>query len=285
MDILEAFQQRLEEHYPSFTKSEQRIASYVLADYNQVAFLSAAELAQRLEISEATVVRFAQALGFSGFPELRQRLQELFVAQVDHGAELRKRLAELSPDADALEQVIGMEIQYLTDALRTVSRPAFDEAVRLICRGRRLFVYSLSGSAILAELYQHRLRRFGMQVVPVTQTGREVCEKLLMLTPEDVVLAILFHRISKVSTAALAYARSCGCKVILLTDTPTPPLKDAADVFLEARRGPVMAFHSLIVPLAVSQALMLAVARANEGRSMATLNRLDEIRAKLGFAD
>ena len=285
MDRLEAFRQQLEERYPSLTRSEQRIASYVLADYDQVAFISAAELAQRLEISEATVVRFAQSLGFSGFPELRQHLQELFVAKVDHGAQLRKHLAELSPDADPLEQVIGMEIQYLTDALRTVSRPAFDEAVRLICGGQRLFVYSLSGSKILADLYEHRLRRFGMEVVPVTRTGREVCEKLVSLTPDDVFLALLFHRISRVSEAVLAYARSLGCKVILLTDAPPPPLKDTVDVVLEARRGPVMAFHSLTVPLAISQALMLAVARGNEGRSMATLNRLDEIRGKLGFVD
>lgn len=285
MDKLEAFRQRLEENYPTLTKSEQRIASYVLSDYNQVAFLSAAELAQRMEVSEATVVRFAQSLGFSGFPELRQHLQELFVARVDHAAELRKRLAELSPDADALEQVIRMEIEYLSDALRTVSREAFAEAVRLICNGRRLFVYSLSGSAILADLFEHRLRRFGMDVVPVTQTGREVCEKLLTLTGDDVLLAILFHRISKVSEAALAYARSCGCKVILLTDSLAPRLRDRVDAYLEARRGPVMAFRSLIVPLAVSQALMLAVARANEERSMATLNRLDEIRTRLGFVE
>lgn len=283
MDSLQAFGQRLEEHYPHLTKSERRIAAHVLADYNQVAFASAAELAHRLELSEATIVRFAQSLGFSGFPEFRQHLQELFVARVDHAAQLRKRLAELGPDVDPLEQVIGMEIEYLSDALRTVSREAFDEAVRLICQGRRLFVYSLSGSVILAELYEHRLRRFGMDVVPVTQTGREVCEKLLMLTSQDVVLAILFHRVSRVSEAALDYARSCGCKVILLTDSLAPHLKDRVDVYLEARRGPVMAFHSLVVPLAVSQALMLAVARANEERSMATLNRLDEIRDKLGL--
>ncbi len=211
MDGLQAFRQRLDEHYLHFTKSEQRIAAYVMAEYNQVAFISAADLAQRMGVSEATVVRFAQSLGFSGFPEFRQHLQELFVARVDHAAQLRKRLAELGPEVDPLEQVIGMEIEYLSDALRSVSREAFNEAVRLICQGRRLFVYSLSGSAILAELYEHRLRRFGMEVVTVTQTGREVCEKLLMLTPQDVVLAILFHRVSKVSEAALDYARSCGC--------------------------------------------------------------------------
>jgi DNA-binding MurR/RpiR family transcriptional regulator len=285
MDKLEAFRQRLEQNYPSFTKSEQRIASYVLSDYNEAAFLSAAELAQRMEVSEATVVRFAQSLGFSGFPEFRQHLQELFVARVDHAAELRKSLSELNPEADPLEQVIRMEIEYLSDALRTVSREAFNEAARLICNGRRLFVYSLSGSAILAELFEHRLRRFGMDVVPVTQTGREVCDKLLALTGDDVVLAILFHRISKVSERALAYARSCGCKVILLTDSLAPHLRDRVDVYLEARRGPVMAFRSLIVPLAVSQALMLAVARANEQRSMATLNRLDELRTRLGFTE
>ena len=129
---------------------------------------------------------------------------------------------------------------------------------------------------------QHRLRRFGMEVVPLTQSGREVCEKLLMLTDEDVFFALLFFNRSEVMVSTLDYAKGCGCQVILLTDTLGPYLRDV-DVLLEARRGPVMAFHSLIVPMVIIQALILAVARADEETSMATLDRLDDIRARLNF--
>jgi len=277
------FNQRINSRLDQLTKSEKKIADYLQHNFEEAAFFPAAELAERLNLSEATVVRFAQSIGFSGFPELRQCLQELFKEKVTHTYRLRKKLAELSLEAHILEQVMAMEMEYLTDALRTVSRAAFDEAVRLIHGARRLFVYGLSGSATMAELLEHRLRRFGIEVVPLTQSGREVCEKLLMLTDEDVFLAILFFNLSEVMVSTLDYARHCGCQVILLTDTLGPYLGDKVDVLLEARRGPVMAFHSLIVPMAIIQALIIAVARADEEKAMATLDRLDDIRERLNF--
>jgi DNA-binding MurR/RpiR family transcriptional regulator len=283
MITMMTFNQRINSRLDQLTKSERKIADYLQRSFEEAAFFSAAELAERLNLSEATVVRFAQSIDFSGFPELRQCLQELFKEKVTHATRLRKKLAELSPEAHIFEQVMAMEMEYLTDAMRTVSREAFDETVRLICGAKRLFVYGLSGSATLAELLEHRLRRFGMEVVPLTQSGREVCEKLLMLTDEDVFFALLFFNLSEVMVSTLDYAKHCGCQVILLTDTLGPHLRDKVDVLLEARRGPVMAFHSLIVPMVIIQALILAVARADEETSMATLDRLDDIRERLNF--
>jgi len=283
MDALKAFNQGITKRFDQLTKSEKKIATYLMRNYEEAAFLSAAELAKRLEVSEATVVRFASSLDLSGYPELRKQLQELVKHKIGHAYRLRKKLAELSPGAHIFEQVIAMEIEYLTDAIRTVSREAFDEAVRLICEGRRLFVYGLSGSASLAELLEHRLRRFGLEVVPLTQSGREVCENLLMLTEEDVFFALLFFNLSQVMVSTLEYASDSGCKVILLTDTLGPHLRDKVDVLLEARRGSVMAFHSLIVPMAIIQALIIAVAMVDEEKAMATLDRLDDIRERLNF--
>ncbi len=277
------FSELIRARFDSLTKSERRIADYILRNPDESAFLAAAELADRLGLSEATVVRFAHSLGFSGFPELRSCLQELFRRRVSHAARLRKKLAEISPESHILEQVVAMEMEYLTDALRTISREAFDEAVRLICGARRTFVYALSGSATLAELLQHRLRRFGLDVVLLTQSGREVCESLLSLGSDDVLFAMLFFNLSDVMEATLAYAKECGAKVILLTDTLAPLLRQHTDVLLEAQRGPVMAFHSLIVPMAIIQALIIAVAMADEKKSLATLDRLDEIRQRLNF--
>jgi DNA-binding MurR/RpiR family transcriptional regulator len=157
------FNQRIHSHLEQLTKSEKKIAEYLQHNFEEAAFFPAADLAERLNLSEATVVRFAQSISFSGFPELRQCLQELFKEKVTHAYHLRTKLAELSPEAHILEQIMAMEIEYLTGALRTVSREAFDEAVRLIYGARRLFVYGLSGSETMAELLEHRLRRFGVE--------------------------------------------------------------------------------------------------------------------------
>jgi len=94
---------------------------------------------------------------------------------------------------------------------------------------------------------------------------------------------MLFFNLSDVMVSTIEYAKRCGCQVILLTDALGPHLKDKINVLLEARRGPMMAFHSLIVPMAVIQAQILAVAMAAEETSLATLDRLDDIHERLGF--
>jgi len=275
--------ERIDSRVDSLTKSEKRLAAYLQRNLDEAAFFSAADLAAQLGLSEATVTRFAQSLGFSGFSELRRYLQALFRDKVSHASRLQKRLAELSTDDHILEQAIRAEIQYLTDAIRTLSQPAFDQAVRLVCNARRVFVYGLSGSAMIAQILAHRLRRFGLDVIPITQSGREVCEELLMLEQDDVFVAMLFFNLSHVTVSTLEYAKHRGCQVILLTDTLGPYLGEHVDVLLEAHRGSVMAFHSLVVPMAVIQALVLAVAEVDERKSMDTLNRLDDIRDRLGF--
>src|SRR5512143_707870 len=116
MEELEEFRRRLEDHYPDLTKSEQRIASYLLSNHDEAAFLPAAELAERLAVSQATIIRFAQAIGYKSFPELRRCLQEIFRAKVTPASRLSRKLADLkSGEGHVLSKVIAMELQYLTE--------------------------------------------------------------------------------------------------------------------------------------------------------------------------
>ncbi len=114
---LNDFRQRIEDHLPGFTKSQQRIASYLLASYDEAAFLPAADLAKALDVSEATLVRFAQAIGYDGFRELRRCLQGLFRAKATPASRLQRTLGELAgSQGHVLTKVLDMEVQYLTEA-------------------------------------------------------------------------------------------------------------------------------------------------------------------------
>jgi len=155
-----AFSQRINSRLDQLTKSERKIADYLQRNFEEAAFFSAAELADRLDLSEATVVRFAQSIGFSGFPELRQCLKDLLMEKVTHAARLRKKLAELSPEAHIFEQVTAMEIEYLTDALRTLledeaRREAMGRAARRFAEG---FSWDASARTMEAFLERHVAR-------------------------------------------------------------------------------------------------------------------------------
>jgi DNA-binding MurR/RpiR family transcriptional regulator len=284
MEELAEFRRRLEDYFPSLTKSEQRIASYLLANYDEATFLPAAELAQRLDVSEATVVRFARSIGYDGFPELRRALQGIFRIKVTPATRLQHKLAELgSSPGHVLTKMVDMEVQYLTETLHSVQPADFDRAVEIILSAKRLFVFGTGPSRILADLVLIRLRRFGIPVITMTESGRDILEELQLMQPQDVVLATGFHRITGELAAVMDYARSLGCRIVFITDTLGPHFKNKADVILSALRGPVSTFHSLTVPMTILNALILAVAMARPEESLAALDRLQQMRAAYGL--
>lgn len=281
---LSDFRERLQERLPGFTKSQKRIAAYMLANYDEAAFLPAADLAQRLEVSEATMARFARASGYGGFRELRFCLQGLYRAKATPASRLQRKLGELAhSQGHVLAKVLAMEEQYLTEAAHSIDPADFDRAVALLLEGQRIFVFGSGPSGILADLAEWRLRRFGILTIAMTESGRHLLEKLQLLQPADVVLATGFYRVRPELVSVLEHALAIGCRTILLTDTLGPALRDKTDVVLAARRGPVSTFHSLTVPMSILNALILAVAMARPDESLAALNRLEQLRAASGL--
>ena len=284
MEELNDFRHRLEHHFPRLTKSEQKIASFLLSNYDQAAFLNAADLARELLVSEATVVRFARTIGYDSFPQLRRSLQHIFRVKATPATRLQRKLADLQTgEGHILTKVVDMELQYLSEVPHSVSATDFDRAVKIILHGKRVFVFGSGPSRILADLVNIRFTRFGIPVVCMTESGRDVIDKLLSLKQDDVVLVLGFHRLTGELVAVQDRARKVGCKMVLLTDTLNAHFREQADVVLAARRGPVSTFHSQTVPMAILNAIILAVAMERSEKSLASLKRMEDLRAEYGL--
>lgn len=284
MQELADFRQRMESRFPELTKSERALASYLLANHDEAAFLSAAELALRLGMSQATVVRFARSAGYDGFPSLRREVQSLVRVKAAPAVRLRHKLEELGgSQGQVFSRIVDMEVEYLTEALHSIDQAELDRAVSIILGARRLFAYSSGPSRMLADLAELRLRRFGLMVVAMTASGRDLAETLQLLAPGDAVLATGFLRGTRELVAVLERAHALGCPVIFITDTLQSQYRDRASVVLAARRGPVSTFHSLTVPMAIVNTLILSVAMARSQESVAALERLQHLRADFGL--
>lgn len=273
------FGQIIADKYKDLTKSEKQIADYLRKNQEEAAFLSVGEVAARLELSEATLVRFARALGFESYPAMRVLLQENFRRRVTHSARLRSRLDELRENGDIFERLVASEIDYMSQSLETVKREAFQKAVELLQSRQRVFIFGLGPSVSLVDLMKLRLVRYGRQVMPLTTEGREFLEPLLTMTAGDLVFVICFFDVTPALQLVLDYAAEVGCPVIMLTDTLGSIVGGQAEVVLSARRGPVAGFHSLLVPMTIINALLLAVA-GEQGETLETLDRLDQLRER-----
>jgi DNA-binding MurR/RpiR family transcriptional regulator len=273
------FGQIISEHYKDLTKSEKQIADYLRKNQEESAFLSAGELADRLGLSEATLVRFARSLGFESYPAMREVLQENFRRRVTHSARLRSRLDDLRESGDIFERLVVSEMDYMTQSLESLNRDSFHQAVRLMEERKRIYIFGLGPSVSLVELMRIRLERFGHQVVTLTTTGREFLEPLLSMTEHDLLFVICFFDVTPPLELVLDYARDTRCPVIMLTDTLGSIIGDKATVVLSAKRGPVSGFHSLVVPMTIINSLLLAMGGEESG-VMENLDRLDQLRER-----
>lgn len=275
------FSQLISECFTRLTKSEKRIANYLNQNQDEAAFLSAGEIADRLQLSEATMVRFARTLGFDNYPAMRVALQDSFRHRLTHSSRLRSRLDDLRSDGDILERVVASEIDYLTEALQTLGRKAFNAAVELIRTHQRVFVFGLGPSLSLVDLLEIRLTRSARHVIPLNNSGREMIEPMLLMKETDLLIAIGFFNLTPSLQMVLDYANQNKTPVILLTDTLGPMVGDKADVVLAARRGPVSAFHSLTVPMTILNALLLSLSSLEQEEVMTNLDKLDQLRERL----
>jgi DNA-binding MurR/RpiR family transcriptional regulator len=275
-----SFSRLLSERYSLLTKSEKRIADFLNQNQDEAGFLSAGEIASRLQLSEATMVRFARNLGFESYPAMRVALQDNFRSRMIHSSRLRSRLDELSETGDIFERLVASEISFLTESLHTLDRDAFNAAVELLGTHQRIFVFGLGPSISLVDLLEIRLTRSARNVIPLCTSGRELLEPLLLMNKDDLLIAIGFFNMTPSLEIVMENANKHNTPVILVTDTLDSIIGDKASVTLSSRRGPVSAFHSLTVPMTIINALLLALSSLDEDRIMNNLDHLDNLRDK-----
>ena len=275
-----SFSQLLGERYTQLTKSEKRISDFLNKNQDEAGFLSAGEIASRLKLSEATMVRFARNLGFESYPAMRVALQDNFRSRMVHSSRLRSRLEDLKETGDIFERLVASEIDFLTEALHTLDRDAFNSAVEMLRTHQRIFVFGLGPSLSLVDLLEIRLTRSARNVISLRTSGKELLEPLLLMNKDDLLIAIGFFNMTPSLEVVIEHANKQKTPVILVTDTLGSIIGEKATVTLSARRGPVAAFHSLTIPMTIINALLLALSSLDEDRIMSNLDHLDNLRDK-----
>ena len=258
--------------YPNaLTEADERLVRVLLANPTESAFLSAAELSKRAGVHQASAVRLAQKLGYSGYPELRTALQAELVGAKEPSERVRKRLSHM--ENDVLRQLVDSEAEALLDLPNHVSQSQLEDAARLLISGGRVLIFARGHATALANLMDRRLRRSGFDSRPVPFEGRDLAEHVLTLEPSDVVLAFAFHRTPPGILPLLAHAEEVGAKTLVISDLIGLLLRPQPTLLLSAPRGEEAEFQTLSVPMALLNALVLTIARLDDNRSLRALDR------------
>ena len=262
---------------PTFSKGQKLIANYVLEHYEKAAYMTASKLASAVSVSESTVVRFAIELGFDGYPEFQHALQEIVRIKLTSFQRMDVTNS-LIGDGDVLSKVLNSDINKLKRTIEEIDRDAFDASVESILSAKSIYIIGLGSSSILASSLNHSLRMIFDNVRLLdTSSADEIYAQIMNVSKDDVIIAISFPRYSRKLITAVNFAKDSGASVIALTDSPSSPIAPFADSLLVARSDMASFADSLIAPLSVINALVVAVARKKQDELRIRLHQLEKI--------
>lgn len=267
----------LEEKGPSFSKGQRRIAGYITEAYDKAAFMTASRLGKTVGVSESTVVRFAVELGFDGYPEMQKAMQEMVMNRLTSVQRIEVANDRIG-NQDVLTKVLQADADKLRQTADTISREHFQLSVNAIQNARRIYVLGVRSAAPLANFAGYYLNYMFEDVRVITASGAgEMFENLVNITPDDVVLAFSFPRYSTATLKAVQYCRGLGATVIGITNSHVSPLAQNSDHILIAKSDMVSLVDSLVAPLSVVNALLVALVSAREVEVQKSLETLERV--------
>lgn len=267
----------LQEKEAGFSKGQKRIARYITEAYDKAAFMTANRLGKTVGVSESTVVRFAVDLGFDGYPSMQKAMQEMVLNRLTSVQRLEVASGRIG-DQDVVSMVLHSDMEKLRQTSETVDREAFRQAVNAILKAKRVYILGVRSVAPLANFLGYYLNYMfnNVHVISGFSAG-EMFEKIVSVNAEDVVIAFSFPRYSSSTTKGAQYCRSAGATVIGITDSCLSPLGQCSDHVLLAKSDMVSLVDSIVAPLSLVNALIVAVASRREKELAQTFSTLERI--------
>ena len=269
--------QKIDEKYPRLSKGQKKLADYIRQEYEKAAFLTAAKMGEVVGVSESTVVRFAMNLGYKGYPEFQKALEELVRTKLNSIQRMEVTYGRIS-QGEILASVLQSDIEKIKLTMGSVDQEAFEMSVDTILTARRIYVIGIRSCAPLASFLSYYLHLICEDVTLInSNTSSEIFEQLIRIGSEDVVIGISFPRYSMRTLKALEFASNRSAKVITLTDSIHSPINLYSSCNLIARSDMASIVDSLVAPLSVVNALVVALCMKKQKEVVSTLEMLEQI--------
>lgn len=259
------------------TGTEQKIVDALTGQRREMAFLSGPQLAERLNVHEASATRLAQKLGYKGYPALRAALQQEMMTSQDAATRMRRSVTGTGGRSH-LEALVLSEIAALEGLAQIISQDDLDQAAEMIFAARRVFLFGQGHAGAILAFLQRRLDRFGMTTISLSGRGRDMAEKLVSLDRDDLVLALAFRKEPSGYAPLMRHAARVGAGRLLIGDLVGLTLEPRPDRILVAPRGRTVGeFQTPNVPFVLVSALLLTLAQRHEQPMLSALDRLSDL--------
>lgn len=268
---------RINEAYSTLSKGQKLLASYITDNYDKAVFLTAAKLGEVVGVSESTVVRFATHLGYKGYPDFQKALEELVRNKLNSVQRMEVAYGWIS-QSKILESVLQSDAERIKESIEMIDPNAFDMAVETILNAKRIYIVGIRSCAPLAGFFAFYLNMMFDDVrLLSTNSSSELFEQMVRISKDDVIIGISFPRYSMRTLKAMEFANNRSAKVITLTDSVHSPMNLYSSCNLIAKSDMASIVDSLVAPLSVINALIVALCMKKQGEVVNTLEMLEDI--------
>lgn len=268
---------RINECYGSLSKGQKILATYITDNYDKAVFLTAAKMGQVVGVSELTVVRFATHLGYKGYPEFQKALEEMVRNKLNSIQRMEVTYGRIS-QSHILETVLQSDQEKIKDTLEHIDEHAFELAVDTIIKAKHIYIVGIRSCAPLAAFMAFYFNLMFENVTLLqTNNSSELFEQMVRISKDDVIIGISFPRYSMRTLKAMEFANNRNAKVITLTDSVHSPMNLYSSCNLIARSDMASIVDSLVAPLSVINALIVALCMKKQGEVAKTLETLEDI--------
>lgn len=266
----------IQTNFHRLSKGQKIIAQYIMNNYDKAAFMTAAKLGEKVGVSESTVVRFANAVGYVGYPQLQKQLQEMVKTKLTTVQRIEMS-SDFTNEESILKNVLKSDMENIRATIEEINQTSFDQAVRSISEAKSIYIIGLRSSTALAEFLGFYLNFIRDNVHVVTYTIGDIFEQLFRIGKDDLVIGIGFPRYSYRTIKALEYVKSRGANTIAVTDSMLSPLCSYSDCTLIAKSNMESFVDSIVAPMSVLNALIVAVGVKERNNISSSFSSLEEI--------
>lgn len=267
----------IKENYKMMSKGQKLLAKYTLENYSKVAFMTASKLGETVGVSESTVVRFANALGYSGYPKFQDALQELIKTKLTTVERVEMSNKDYSSDSMILENVLKDDIDNIKETMDTLTKDIYENAVDTIFSAKKVYIMGLRSSIYVAKYLGYYLSYILDDVKIIRMDMGEPVEQMLKVGEGDVFIPISFPRYSKKTLQVVKFAKERGAKVVAITDSHNAPIANISDVVVTVKNNMVSFIDSLVPAFSVANALVIGVAMREKEDIKEYFNELENI--------
>lgn len=266
----------IRENMSSFSKGQKRIATFVLDSYDKAAFMTASKLGQTVNVSESTVVRFAAELGYDGYPSMQKSLQKMIRSRLT--SVQRIEMAHDQIGDDVVASVLRSDVAMIRSTLEELDRGLFNRAVEAILGAKKIYIIGARSSMSISHFLAFYFNVIFDNVREISEnSASEVFEQILRVGKDDVVIGVSFPRYSSRTVKAMDYARDRGATVIAITDSEASPIASKSHITLTAKSDMASFVDSLVAPLSLVNALIVAVSQKRDQDVAQTFRQLEQI--------